>query len=68
MYVCMYVCQSNNRGREVVNDEDNSNHQIHDNEEKIERLNDDSTLDKNKYDPIQWKNIITFEKFIDLKE
>jgi len=49
--------------REVVSDEDNFDSQTHDNEEEIDRLDNDSTLDKNIYDPSpwksQWKNIDT---------
>jgi len=45
--------------REVVSDKDNFDSQINDNEEEIERLNNDSTFDKNIYDRSQWKNIDT---------
>jgi len=49
--VCVCVCESNNKKREVVSDDDNFDSQTHDNEEDIVKLDDDSTFDKNIYDP-----------------
>jgi len=47
------IGKSNNRERKIVNDDDNSDFQTYDNEEEIERVDNDSTLDKNIYDPSQ---------------
>jgi len=61
------IGETNNRERKVVSDVDNSDSQTHDNEKKIERLDDDSTLDKNIYDQNQWKNIDTNLRYLFVK-
>jgi len=55
-----------NNNREVINEDNNSDPQTHDNGKKITRLNN-STI-KNMYDPNQWKHIDTkFKRLITIK-